>query len=195
MDMRMLNLGSIKTFQKNVTTAGVPLKLSQHIVATTIAFNEVGATGDTITDSGNGLVNAGFVANDYIQVSGSTSNDGTYQIKTVVAGTITVADADDLVSEIAGDTVTIIKITSRVDTTEVGIPVPDGVGVVVKAKSSNANSITLGGSSAQAISSGTSHIKLEANESTSPGLLVDNLSKIWIDAVSGGDGVEIMLEF
>lgn len=184
--------GGIITLQKNITTSGTPLKLSPHIVATTIAFNEVGATGDTITDSGNGFLNAGFAVGDYIYVSGSTSNDGTYQIKTVVAGTITVADTDDLVSEIAGDTVTIVKVASATATTEYGTPISLGVKVTVKAKSSNSGTITVGYSSATALNTNTSHLKLESNESIE--LFVSNLNKIWLDATSSGDGVEVIYE-
>ena len=72
---------------------------------TTIAYND--ANPDTITDSGNGFVNAGFVAGDVISVTGSTSNDGGYTISTVVAGTITLVTGDALTTEAAGDTTSI----------------------------------------------------------------------------------------
>lgn len=189
----MLNLGSIKTLQKLVTTAGVPLKLAPHIVAATIAFNEVGATGDTITDSASKLLNAGFAVGDYILVSGTTNNNGVYKIKTIVAGTITVEDADDLVNEVAGASVTIIKVISYTDRTEIGYPVPNGVAVLIKAMVANgAGVITLGGSSAQALNSDTKHIKISAGESTP--LQVSNLSAIWIDATVDGCGVEVLFE-
>jgi len=85
------------------------LKWTNHnITAITIAFNDNGASADTITDSGAGFVTAGFVAGDKITVSGSTSNDGDYTIDTVVAGTITLIATDSLTTEIAGDTVTIV---------------------------------------------------------------------------------------
>jgi hypothetical protein len=75
------------------------------ITATTIAF--VDSDPDTITDSGNGFLTARFRAGDSITVSGSTSNDGTYTIASVVAGTITLDAGDELSAEAAGDTVTI----------------------------------------------------------------------------------------
>ena len=73
----------------------------------TVAFVEGGGAADTITDSGNGFVTAGFVASMPITVSGSTSNDGTYTIATVAAGTITLIAADDLADEAAGKNVTL----------------------------------------------------------------------------------------
>ena len=79
------------------------------IQAITIAFNDNDPSADTITDSGNGLVTAGFEAGDHIVVSGSTSNDGTYLAATVVAGTVTLDPADTLTDEVAGDLVTIVE--------------------------------------------------------------------------------------
>lgn len=61
------------------------------IVGTTIAFVDGGVGADTITDSGNGFIAAGFQAGDLITVNGSTSNDGELTIVSVVAGTITLA--------------------------------------------------------------------------------------------------------
>ena len=45
--------------------------------------------GGTITDSTSGFVTDGFVAGQTLIIEGSTSNDGIYLIKTVIAGTIT----------------------------------------------------------------------------------------------------------
>lgn len=58
---------------------------------TTIAFVDGGGDADTITDSAEGFVAAGFEAGDTITVSGSTSNDADYTIVEVAAGTITLA--------------------------------------------------------------------------------------------------------
>ena len=76
------------------------------LTQTTIAFVDGGASEDTITDSSSNFVEEGFVAGDSITIAGSTSNDGTYTIITVVAGTINVATAS-LTAEAAGDSVTI----------------------------------------------------------------------------------------
>jgi len=75
------------------------------ITGTTIAF--VDSDPDTITDSGNGFVTAGFVAGQRIKVSGTVSNDGYYTIDTVAAGTITLVAADELTAEAAGTSFTI----------------------------------------------------------------------------------------
>lgn len=74
---------------------------------TTIAFVDGGGGNDSITDSGDGFLTAGFVVGNSITVSGSTSNNGTYVILAVTAGTIEIATAS-LTDESAGDTVTIV---------------------------------------------------------------------------------------
>lgn len=71
------------------------------IVANTIAFVDGGVGSDTITDSGDGFVTAGFVVGDEITVSGTVSNDGTYTLTGVAAGTLTVA-TDSLTDESTG---------------------------------------------------------------------------------------------
>lgn len=77
------------------------------INAITISFADTDP--DTILDSGNGFVTAGFKAGDLITVSGSTSNDGNYTIDTggVAAGVLTLIGGDSLTAEVAGDNVTI----------------------------------------------------------------------------------------
>ena len=57
----------------------------------TIAFVDGGGGNDSITDSDNGFVTAGFAVSDIIEVQGSDLNDGEYTILSVVAGTIEVA--------------------------------------------------------------------------------------------------------
>lgn len=83
------------------------------IIGTGIAF--VDSNPDTITDSGNGFIAAGFDAGDKINVLGSTSNDGDYTIATVAAGTLTLVASDSLSAEAAGDSV---RITAEVRVTE-----------------------------------------------------------------------------
>lgn len=77
------------------------------IVATTISFADTDP--DTILDSGNGFILAGFQDGGTITVSGSTFNDGTYLIDTVTAGVITLDAGEALTAEAAGDTVTILQ--------------------------------------------------------------------------------------
>ena len=87
------------------------------ITASTIAFNDAGP--DTITDSGDGFVAAGFVAGQVITVTGDSDNNGTYIIATVAVGTITLIATDALSDEVAGDSVT-INSTYRDVTTALG---------------------------------------------------------------------------
>lgn len=80
--------------------------VSATITADTIAFVDGGGSDDTITDSGNGFVSAGFVANKPILISGSTSNNYSATPSAVEAGVLTVPTGT-VTAEIAGDTVTI----------------------------------------------------------------------------------------
>jgi len=91
-------------WQQSITTT---------ITATTIAF--VDSNPDTITDSGNGFLTAGFAAEDTIIISGSASNNISATIATVVAGTITLVASDTLVVEAAGASVTINGLFGNLD--------------------------------------------------------------------------------
>lgn len=187
--MRISNLSSISPIQKVVTTSGTPEKLSGYYIATTIAFTAgvAGVTRDTITDSGSLFLKKGFQAGDLLVVSGSTTSDGTYEIYSVVAGTITLNTYQKFISEIAGDTVTL-------DTVH-GIKVETGVEVVVQAKSSNTGIITIGGTSAKALNTNTDYFsnkRLANSEAVS--VQVQNLNQIWFDATVSGEGVEILFE-
>ncbi len=73
------------------------------IAANTIAFVDGGTGEDTITDSGNGFVTAGFVVGDTIYIEGTTNNDTTtgFDLTGVEAGTLTVATGT-LTAESAG---------------------------------------------------------------------------------------------
>lgn len=190
---RMTNLDGLNPIQKNVTTSGTPEKLSQYYVNNTIAFNNnsgtppTAATNDTITDSDSLLVSEGFLAGDVITITGSTSNDGEYTIESIVAGTITLNASGVLTTEIAGDVVTIEA--------KKGVPVPDGVAVVIKAKSTNTGEITLGSTSARALNTNTnyfSNFRLSANQGIT--LQVKNLNEIWMDATVSGEGIEGLAE-
>ena len=72
------------------------------LYGTTFSYGDGDGTGglDTINDSNLGL--AGFSVGDNITISGSTSNDGTYEILSVAAGAIEVP-AGSFVTEASGD--------------------------------------------------------------------------------------------
>lgn len=189
----MTNLSGFNPIQKAVPTSGTPVKLSPYFTDTSIAFNNnsgtppTAATDDTITDSNNGFVTAGFVAGNHVIVSGSTANDGTYKILTVSAGTLTLDFSGRLTTAIAGDTITL-------ETLE-GIKVEDGVKVIVKAKEANTGTITLGPTSARALNTNSSYFsnnRLSGGQAYS--LQIKNLNEVWIDATVGTEGVEIIFE-
>lgn len=182
MTTRLTNLGVPFSFQFLVTTSGTPEQLTVKRRATTIAFAENTPEADTITDSGNGFLIAGFQPGDQITVSGSASNDGTYVVGTVVAGTITLLAREDLTVEAAGATVTLTASKT----------VPDGVGVTIKAMFANGGTIRIADSSAKALNTSTGGFGLRNNESV--GLQVDNINRIWLDATVSGEGVEVIFE-
>jgi len=73
----------------------------------TLAFNDNDPDADTITDSGDGFLTAGFLAGDIITISGSASNNKSVTIDTVTAGLITLITSDTLTDELVGSSVTI----------------------------------------------------------------------------------------
>jgi len=182
MSNRNNNLPLNFTFQFNVTSSGTPEKLTIKIVASTIAFNDNDPEADTITDSTNGFLVAGFQPNDMITVSGSGSNNGTYIIKTVTAGIITLQEKYSLTTEIAGSPVKIVASKT----------VPDGISVNIKAKNTNTGLITIGYSSATALNSGTGYMSLNNNESI--GIQINDTQNIWLDSTVSGEGVEVWFE-
>lgn len=182
MSNRTNNLPIPFTFQFSITTSGTPEKLQVKRRAATIAFNENTGSPDTITDSASGFVVAGFQPGDSITVSGSASNEGTYVIDTVTAGTITLLSREDLATEAAGATVKIVTSKS----------IPDGISVSVKAKNANTGLIHLGYSSATALNTGGGSFTLDNNESAS--LQVENVDNIWLDTTVSGEGVEVLFE-
>ncbi len=187
MPSRTHNLPAILAFQHDVAVNGTPEQLGVKIIDTTIAFVEGGGENDidkdSITDSNSKFLIAGFEPGDVITISGSTSNDGEYVAETVVAGTITFRPkGGELVTEAAGDTVT-LKATKQV---------PNGLALVIKAKAGNINNIYVGGNSGQADSNGGGGFTLDANEKAT--LQVDNTGRIWIDADTNAEGVEVIFE-
>jgi hypothetical protein len=191
--MRHTNLSGFNPIQQAVPVAGTPRKLSPYFISTFIAFNNnsgtppVAATNDTITDSANTFVLAGFEAGDMIVIAGSTSNDGTYEVETVAAGTLTLTKAGLLTTEVEGDAVTVETLH--------GVRIDDGVNVIVKAGVVNTGVISLGPTSARALNTAVGYLSnftLTAGQAIS--LQVKNLSEIWIDATVSGDGVEVLFE-
>ena len=94
--------GGITTFasatSNTITKQGIQ-------TATTIAF--VDSNPDTITDSGNGFITAGFKVGQKITITGSVSNDGVFTIASVTAGVITISGDESLAVEAAGASVTL----------------------------------------------------------------------------------------
>lgn len=82
------------------------LKIGGYIQAPTIAFVDGGGSDDTITDSGNGFLLAGFIVGQSYTISGSGDNNYSFTPTGVAAGTLTVATGT-VTAELAGALVTI----------------------------------------------------------------------------------------
>jgi len=103
--------GSLGSSNYLVMQSGVAFNVS-HISGATVTgttYAAVDSNPDTITDSGNGFVTAGFEAGMVITVSGSSEggNNTTHIVDTVAAGTLTLSSASALTADGAGDTWTI----------------------------------------------------------------------------------------
>ena len=178
--MRFNSTNGIKTFQKNVETAGVPTRLGGHIPASsTISFT----APNTISDSAGKFISGGFRVNDTITVTGSVSNNADFTIVTLATDTITVTEQT-----------VVTEGTSTVTITESGPgqPVANGSEIRIKAKDTNNGNIYLGYSSATALGSGANYYRILAGGME--GLAVKNLNTIWIDAQNSGEGVDILIE-
>jgi hypothetical protein len=190
--VRLTNLNSIETIRKVVTSSGTPEVLSPQYTATTIAFANnwtvlTPTTRDTITDSAAQFLVEGFAAGDVIDITGSTSNDGQYEIYSVAAGTITLTKSGILTSEIAGDVVTVNSLH--------GVKVPDGCHVVIKAEDDNTGNITLGDTSAKALNTNANYFNnFTLSKGQSVEVYIKNLNLVWFDATVSDDGVEIIFE-
>lgn len=80
--------------------------------ASTIAFVEGGlGAADTITDSANGLVTAGFAA-DMPILSNCPGNAGPFRIASVAAGVITLNTEESLIAQAAGSAYTITSLAT-----------------------------------------------------------------------------------
>jgi len=94
---------------KEIALAATPESLHPQLINNTIAL--VTGAPATLTDTGNKWLLKGFKAGDRIEISGSTADDGQYNIATVIAGTITLATGETLTGEVAGaNTLTITKL-------------------------------------------------------------------------------------
>lgn len=76
-----------------------------YLTSITISFSD--SDPDTILDSDNNFVNAGFVDGMHIRIKGSLYNNGVYEVDTVVAGTITLVSTETLTTEDQAQNVTI----------------------------------------------------------------------------------------
>jgi hypothetical protein len=103
-----------------VTTSSAAVNVDQHpfdtpdsiivhtnvgLTATTISFT----APDTVGDTGNGF--GIFASGDKVEVEGTVSNDGIYEVDTAVVGTLTFIE-QTLTTEAAGSSFTITKIVS-----------------------------------------------------------------------------------
>jgi hypothetical protein len=122
----------------DITTFGNTI--SPSLTGTTFTFVDGGAgLVDTITDSLNGFIDAGFCIGDHVKVTGSTASDGTYVVSDVAAGVLTVPTAS-FSDEAAGDAVTI----TANSITATSIAFVDGAGNADTITDSNSGFVSAG---------------------------------------------------
>lgn len=126
--------------------------------------------GPTITDSGNGFITAGFQAGRVIRVVGSASNDGSFMIKKVSAGTLELDTQTDLSAEAAGTVNQLYEVVSVLD-------------LVISFPGANAGAGFVGGSGV----SSANGLEIAAGGAVSVGM--GDLSKVFIDVASSNDDV------
>ena len=73
------------------------------------------------------------------------------------------------------------------------LTIPEGASLTVKAKNGNTGSITIGGTSAQSLNSGTGFFRLLPNQSIT--VQVTDASAVWIDSTVSGEGIEGVVEY
>ncbi len=78
-----------------------------YLSGTDISFSNNGAAPDSIIKTSGGFLTAGFAAGDTLVIQGSTSNDGTYTIKTVSDTSIVISADESLTTEAAGASVVV----------------------------------------------------------------------------------------
>jgi len=81
----------------NAAHTAIPMATEGATISASLSF--VDSNPDTITDGASGFVTAGFKADQAIEVSGTTSNNGIYTLATVAAGTLTLIASDALTAE------------------------------------------------------------------------------------------------
>lgn len=141
------------------------------ISANTIAYVPAAEpVGPTITDTGNGFIDAGFKAGTAIRVVGSASNDGAFLITTVTAGTLELDGSTDLIVEAAGTTNQIYKVFSMLS-------------LVVIASKSNAGVVYIGASGVSSANGA------EISPGLSSTIGIRDLSKVFVDVATTNDDV------
>ena len=85
-------------------------------VGTDISFTDGTPSADSIASVTTDFLDEGLVADDFIQITGSTSNDTTVQIDTATQHLLTLETTAALTTEVAGDTVLIRSLNADTPT-------------------------------------------------------------------------------
>jgi len=97
-----------KLIPKSRFAIAMPTAISYTV--STIAFVEGTTVADTITDSASGFVTGGLTGNMALAVTGSTLNNGIFELAKAVAGTLTLRPSYDLTNESAGIAITLSQV-------------------------------------------------------------------------------------
>lgn len=98
------------TFRMSTGARNAYLGKKDSITATTISF---AASGNVISDSGDGLLAAGFRPGDYVVISGSTNNNILTKLVSVNSSGASMVTEEDLTDESAGAEITIQAIVGK----------------------------------------------------------------------------------
>lgn len=97
--------GSLTTTGTQSGSQGV-IKVTNAQTFAFVASSNPGTVAATITDANANFLNAGFAAGDDLTIVGSAGNSRTFTIGSVLAGTITLIMSNTLVTEAAGQNIT-----------------------------------------------------------------------------------------
>jgi len=88
---------SMITYNPATITFDPDVKMVRHVELSgvNIAFNDNGASADTIVRASGSFITDGWIAGDSVKVSGSAANNGTYTIDAVTSATVLTLVAKD----------------------------------------------------------------------------------------------------
>jgi hypothetical protein len=166
---------------------------------TSVTFAEVGASGDTITRTVGSWIDEGFQVGDFIQISGTSSNNVSALILTVSATVIALDSASDLANEgpitsaviIGGPKITFVEVGATGDqiTRSRGSWLDDGFkpGMTIAITGTTLNDVTgaIAGVTDSTITLGSTDLQLQATPSYAASITASETKAHWRSDIDG----------